>query len=328
MENTPSKSIPSIEGRPRRPPSSMRGLHSNRLIQSSGMSKTEPSTSSAQVPPRSHALSVALIVISAALYAAAITVTAPIPTPWGIGHFRPGVIVPAFFAVVCGPMIGGAGAALGCFIGDYALSLFGLTNPLLSLIAGVPGNFVGFYMLGWFTSRYKSWLAFLIGSLLSLIVGNLIAASGVVVYLTFIMPIWAPWPLDVKIATVLGFTLFWFSTMLPFVVPIVPILVRRVARHAQGPFRNPGLSWGKPREVASLSFSITVGLLLLYAFIMLTPLGDFLFIRVAESQYIFWVKTLILIAAIVMLLFGIVVSLLLTRQEKETIDHRSLREGG
>jgi len=30
---------------------------------------------------------IALIAISASLYAAAITVTAPIPTPWGVGHF-------------------------------------------------------------------------------------------------------------------------------------------------------------------------------------------------------------------------------------------------
>lgn len=296
------------------------GLRSTILIQSSVTPKRDSLKSSNQIPPRSRALSIALIAISAALYAAAIAVTAPIPTPWGVGHFRPGVVVPAFFAVVCGPMIGGAGAALGCFIGDYALSVFGLTDPLLSLIAGVPGNFVGFYMLGWFTSRYKSWLAFLVGSLISLIVGNLIAASGVVAYLTFIIPIWAPWPQDVKIATVLGFTLFWFSTMLPFVVPIVPILVRRVSKYGHGPLRNPGLTWGKPKEFAYVSLGITACLLLLYAIVMLTPFGDFLFVRVAESQYIFWIKTLILIAAGVMLLFGTVVGLLLSHRVKKGVD--------
>ncbi|MBS7627321.1 ECF transporter S component, partial [Candidatus Bathyarchaeota archaeon] len=260
-ERSPSDSINTVEEKLIGLPSVMPGLQPTLPIQSSGAFKTESLKFSKQVSPRSRALSIALIAISAALYAAAIAVTAPIPTPWGVGHFRPGVVVPAFFAVVCGPMIGGAGAALGCFIGDYALSLFGLTDPLLSLIAGVPGNFVGFYMLGWFTSRYKSWLAFQVGSLISLIVGNLIAASGVVAYLTFIIPIWAPWPQDVKIATVLGFTLFWFSTMLPFVVPLVPILVRRVSKYSHGPLRNPGLTWGKPKDFAYVSLGITACLL-------------------------------------------------------------------
>ncbi|MBS7610124.1 ECF transporter S component [Candidatus Bathyarchaeota archaeon] len=319
-ERSPSDSINTVEEKLIGLPSVMPGLQPTLPIQSSGAFKTESLKFSKQVSPRSRALSIALIAISAALYAAAIAVTAPIPTPWGVGHFRPGVVVPAFFAVVCGPMIGGAGAALGCFIGDYALSLFGLTDPLLSLIAGVPGNFVGFYMLGWFTSRYKSWLAFQVGSLISLIVGNLIAASGVVAYLTFIIPIWAPWPQDVKIATVLGFTLFWFSTMLPFVVPLVPILVRRVSKYSHGPLRNPGLTWGKPKDFAYVSLCITACLLLLYAAVILTPFGDFLFIRVAEPQHIFWIKTLILIAAAIMLLFGMVVSLFLSHREKKGID--------
>ncbi|MEM4462547.1 MAG: hypothetical protein QW695_06770, partial [Candidatus Bathyarchaeia archaeon] len=53
----------------------------------------------------------ALIAISASLYAAAIAVTSPIPTPWGIGHFRPGVIVPALFALISTPLVAGMGAA-------------------------------------------------------------------------------------------------------------------------------------------------------------------------------------------------------------------------
>ncbi|HDM88801.1 MAG TPA: hypothetical protein ENG65_02265, partial [Candidatus Bathyarchaeota archaeon] len=48
-----------------------------------------------------------LISVNAALYAVAIAVTSPIPTPWGVGHFRPGVVIPAFFSVVFGPFIGG-----------------------------------------------------------------------------------------------------------------------------------------------------------------------------------------------------------------------------
>src|SRR3990170_8513552 len=91
----------------------------------------------------SNAFKLSLISISAALYAVAIALTAFIPTPWGVGSFRPGVLIPAFFALIYGPIVGGVGAAIGCFIGDLVQSTFGLTNPLLSLVAGVPGNFVG-----------------------------------------------------------------------------------------------------------------------------------------------------------------------------------------
>jgi uncharacterized membrane protein len=84
-----------------------------------------------------------MVSLSAALYAVAISVTAPIPTPWGVGHFRPGVVVPAVFAVVAGPYVAGIGAALGTFVGSVVLSSVGLSNPLLSLVAGFPGNFAG-----------------------------------------------------------------------------------------------------------------------------------------------------------------------------------------
>ena len=82
----------------------------------------------------------------AALYAVCSFATAYIQSPWGMGQFRPAVIVPAFFAVVFGPWVGGVGAAVGTLICD---SIKHGTLYMGSLIAAVPGNFVGFYLLGY-----------------------------------------------------------------------------------------------------------------------------------------------------------------------------------
>lgn len=67
----------------------------------------------------------------------------------GVVRFWPAVFVPAIFAMLFGPSIGGVGAAIGIFLSDlYVFYATGQTNPLLSLIAGVPANFLGFYILG------------------------------------------------------------------------------------------------------------------------------------------------------------------------------------
>ncbi|MEM2487922.1 MAG: hypothetical protein QXR44_04960, partial [Thermoproteota archaeon] len=67
----------------------------------------------------------------------------------GVVRFWPAVFVPAVFAMLFGPSVGGMGAAIGIFLSDlYVFYATGQTNPLLSLIAGVPANFLGFYILG------------------------------------------------------------------------------------------------------------------------------------------------------------------------------------
>ena len=58
---------------------------------------------------------------------------------WGIA-----VVVPAIFAVLFGPMVGGIGAAIGIFISDMTIH----GNALLSITVGVPANFVMFYLIG------------------------------------------------------------------------------------------------------------------------------------------------------------------------------------
>lgn len=260
--------------------------------------------------PRSLLLT--LISVSAALYATATAVTSPIPTPWGVGNFRPGVLVPAFFAVVCGPWVGGAGAAIGCFVGDFALSMFGLTNPLLSLIAGVPGNFVAFYLLGWLVSRYRSWASFVASSFVALIVGNLIAASGVVAFFSFIVPDWASWTISVKLATLIGLTFFWVTTMAIFVIPLTPVLVRSakpVLSRIKVETKAPEMIWGSPVSLLRSTISVAAVLAVLYVVGEYTPFGSLLFSS-------FWIRVLLLIAAAVVLTFGVAVTLFLNRCQK------------
>ena len=90
---------------------------------------------------------IAIIGICAALYAAVGILTANI-TFFGVG-FLPAVVIPAIFAVLYGPWIGGLSGALGIFIRD----LFVHGNAGLSLVAGVPPNFILFFLIGYITYR-------------------------------------------------------------------------------------------------------------------------------------------------------------------------------
>jgi hypothetical protein len=76
-----------------------------------------------------------------------------LPISFGGVRFWPQVIVPAVFAVVFGPLVGGVGAATGIFISD---AIFG-NNLLLSLIAGVTSNFVAFYLIGYIAKKKINW---------------------------------------------------------------------------------------------------------------------------------------------------------------------------
>jgi uncharacterized membrane protein len=250
---------------------------------------------------------VAAIAICAALYAAAIAVTAPIPTPWGVGHFRPGVVVPAFFALVYGPYVGGLGAALGTFIGSVILASVGLSNPFLSLVSGVPGNFVGFFILGYLMSRVRSWYRFVWSALISLFFGNLVAAAGVVSFFTLIVPKWASWSIEAKLGTVGGLTLFWLSTMLPFVLIVVPALIRATApilSRGGGGVTAPRFTAERLTRLMSMSLSLAAVLLLLFVTVWYTPVGDFFFAKVIAQDRLVWVKSLIVIAAGSVAVFG------------------------
>jgi hypothetical protein len=87
------------------------------------------------------------IIVCAALYAIFGYLTAPL-SPFGI-KFLPAVVIPAIFAVLYGPWVGGISGAIGIFILDMATHAI----PLLSLTAGVPPNFVLFFLIGYLYTK-------------------------------------------------------------------------------------------------------------------------------------------------------------------------------
>ena len=173
---------------------------------------------------------ITVIALTAVLYAVGKGITAYVPTPWGVGQLLVGIFLPAFFAVVADTLSVAIGAGMGTFLGDVLfLTPLGATNPALSLIAGVPANFVGILLFGWFVKKYRSWPAFIAATVSFVTLGNLIAAVAVVLFGAAVFA-----PLSVLVANfnlaglVLGLTVFWNMTSIPAIVIAVPILIRAV----------------------------------------------------------------------------------------------------
>ena len=96
------------------------------------------------------AIDVAAFALNAALYVAlGVLISSVFPISFEGVRFWPQVIIPAFFAVVFGPWVGGLGAAVGIFISDVSLG----GSPLLSLMAGITSNFLGFWLIGYIANR-------------------------------------------------------------------------------------------------------------------------------------------------------------------------------
>ncbi len=110
-------------------------------------------------------LDIALIGMCAALYAAIGFLTSFGLALGGVA-FWPAAIIPAVFAVLFGPWVGGIGAAIGIFVRDMLYH----GDPILSLAAGVTGNFAAFFLLGYLSrtsfSRKKIMLSTIIGSII------------------------------------------------------------------------------------------------------------------------------------------------------------------
>jgi len=162
----------------------------------------------------------------AALYAVGSYTTAYIPSPWGIGQFRPAVVVPSFFATIFGPLPAAIGAAVGTLIADSMKH--GYLYPG-SFLAAVPGNFIGFYMFGYILKKKFSWGRFVLASNLTLTIANLIVAF---LYVFLFRVLYLADPKQVKMSpgalTYLSFGLaiWWFVTMLPFVLLVTPFLIQ------------------------------------------------------------------------------------------------------
>jgi len=168
-------------------------------------------------------------IMCAVLYAIGAYSTAYIPSPWGIGQFRPAVVVPAFFAVIFGPMPAAVGAAIGTLIADSVKH--GYLYPG-SFLAAVPGNFIGFFLFGYIVKKKFTWRRFILASNVTLTIANLIVAF---LYITVFKVLYLSQPTyvamswDAIVFLSIGLTIWWFVTMLPFVLLITPLLIRAVA---------------------------------------------------------------------------------------------------
>ncbi len=121
---------------------------------------------------------VALTAINAVLYCTGSLATAYLPTGPFFIQFRPAIAIPAIFAVLFGPWIGGLGAALGTFLA----SIIRYGTPLLTIFGGTPANFAGFAILGYVASklsRKTHWvIAVTVGTLVGMLVGSVIIGVG------------------------------------------------------------------------------------------------------------------------------------------------------
>lgn len=215
----------------------------------------------------------------AALYAVGCYATAYIPSPWGFGQFRPAVVIPSFFAAVFGPMTAGVGSAIGTLIADSVKH--GYVYPG-SLVAAVPGNFLGFYLFGLILRRRFTWARFILASHLTLTLANLtVAALYVLVYKILYMSQLTGMPTGALAALIFGLTLWWFVTMLPFVLLVTPPLIRAAAASfpsiVSDDVREHSLS-GEASETAFALSMLAPGLamVLLGVFITGTGLGTFI----------------------------------------------------
>jgi hypothetical protein len=168
-------------------------------------------------------------IMCAVLYAIGAYSTAYIPSPWGVGQFRPAVVIPAFFAVIFGPIPAAVGAAIGTLIADSVKH--GYLYPG-SFLAAVPGNFIGFFLFGYIVKKKFTWGRFILASNVTLTVANLIVAF---LYITVFKVLYLSQPAyvalswDAIVFLSVGLTIWWFVTMLPFVLLITPLLIRAVA---------------------------------------------------------------------------------------------------
>ncbi|MEM2513301.1 MAG: ECF transporter S component [Candidatus Bathyarchaeia archaeon] len=270
-------------------------------------------------------LNVVSTALCAALYAIGAYTTAYIPSPWGFGQFRPAVVIPSVFAIVFGPWVGGIGAAVGTLICD---SVKHGTLHMGSLMAAVPGNFIGFFILGYIMKKKFTWGRFILASNLTLIIGNLTVAFLYVFLYKALYTQTLQMPVDSLIMLSFGLTIFWFITMLPFALTITPILIRAVAIAFPGLVSEDVRIHSLRKEIPRTTFSLALtvpGILILLAEIVIayTPFGNYLatsFPKTFTPAVIELLKILFYICGGVLLILGLAflgVKPLLTRERGE-----------
>ncbi|MBS7655135.1 hypothetical protein KEJ50_01315 [Candidatus Bathyarchaeota archaeon] len=216
-------------------------------------------------------------VMCTTLYAVSAYATAYIVSPWGTGQFRPAVVVPALFGAIFGPMPAAVGAAIGTLIAD---SIKHGQLYLKSLIAAVPGNFIGFYIYGLILKKKFSWENFVKACLTTLLIGNLIVSLGILVYYYLFMPqFFSSIPLSTWGFTAIGLTTWFFVTMLPFMILLTPILIKSVCKAAPSLTPNDIKAASLKQEFPKITFGLTMlipGVIMLVIgwILSFTKLGD------------------------------------------------------
>jgi len=242
----------------------------------------------------STGVKLAIVVITTVLYAIGKWITAFIPTPWGVGELLVGIFLPAFMAVTSDTLSVAVGAGLGTFVGDF----FVQTNPTLSLIAGVPANFLAFLLFGWFVKKYRSWPSFVAGTVIFVSLGNLMAA--ILVYLFIGSTIGETLPSS----AIMGLTIFWNTTSIPAILIGVPILVRG-ARPLYGRTRLLTQFPQWPGTIGTRGYVVALGFAAAY-----TILGAVVFLLEPSSVSVSPGLFYFVIAALLVVVFGSVSSVL------------------
>jgi hypothetical protein len=256
------------------------------------------------------ATKVAVIAITAVLYAVAKALTSFIPTPFGVGQLLIGIFVPAFMAVIADTLSVAIGAGLGTFIGDAIfLSPQGSTNPALSLIAGVPANFIAFLLFGWFVKKYKSWSAFVAATVSFVTLGNLIAATSIVIFGASVFTALGPLTKAYSVTSlILGFTVFWTATMIPAILVAVPLLVRAIEPlQGRSPIVKYYPSWsmvGARTQIVTSAFFAALLLVLGVLYFIVAPSSLGAVFPGLEDFLVFAVASLIILGPIVGILAG------------------------
>jgi uncharacterized membrane protein len=118
---------------------------------------------------------IAAIAVCSALYAVFGYLTSAI-TFFGIG-FLPAVVIPAIFAILFGPWVGGTSGAIGIFIRDVLVH----GNAPLSLVAGVPANFILFFLIGYLNTKnisLKQALTYVTLATVGLLISSIVLISN------------------------------------------------------------------------------------------------------------------------------------------------------
>ena len=140
----------------------------------------------------------------------------------------------------------------------------------------------------------------MIDSLVALFIGNFIAGAGVVI--TVFQIGGTPLPFGLALGATLGFAFWWLFTMLPFMLLVLPLILRIFLRYENGKvLAREFLTWKEEsiKHVALVSVLVSLPLFLVFMFSYTPYLSD-AFVALGKTSDL--IRYLILGSAVVLLL--------------------------